>query len=208
VKKEHLIDKDKLGGDTHYRSQFETGTSGGLKDLKRREVWERDLFGGAYEGCAPSDRPKYGVANVVNDPRGIKAAHQYGDCLLELAPAARRRCTFSGEDSGGIEDSKLALCQYYAHVMLNDYSDEELAAIVIVAKGTLLSMPSESIRKYKEVQIHGPVELKSDIVALHVPNEKHCEALESFARKHGIRYCIFDSAPTGVALCSASAIRR
>jgi hypothetical protein len=208
VKREHLTDEKKLAGDTHYRSQFETRTSGGLIDLKKRNEWEKALFGGAYDGCVPIDRPKYGVANVVNDPRGIKSARRYGDCFLELSPAVRRRCTFSGADSGGIADSRLATCHYYAHVLLNDYDNEELAAIIFIANQSVRSLASETIRNYKEVQIHGPVQLKSDIVALHVPKEQDCVALQSFASKHGLRYCLFGSDFTGVALCPPGAIRR
>ncbi len=208
VKREHLTDEKKLAGDTHYRSQFETGTSGGLKNLNTRKEWEKALFGGAYDGCEGVYRPKYGVANVVNDPRGIKSARQYGDCFLELSPAVRRRCTFSGADSGGIADSRLATCHYYAHVMLNDYDNEELSAIIMVANQTPRSLASELIRNYKEVQIHGHVQLKSDIVALHVPKEQDCVALQSFASKHGLRYCPFVPELTGVALCPPGAIRR
>ena len=198
VKKEHLVDKKKLAGDTHYRNQFETGTSGGAKCLKTRKMWEKALFAGAYDECESFYRPKYGVANVVNDRRGIKAARQYGECFLELSAAARRRCTFSGKDSGGIEDSKLATCQYYAHVMLNDYSDQELASIIMVANQTPSFLASDCIEKYKEVQIHGPVELKSDIVALHVPETEDCAELRSLATKHSFGYCKFNPAPLGI----------
>ena len=44
-----------------------------------RETWERDLFCGAYDGCEPFDRPKYGVLNAMNDYRGVVKCAQ---CLL------------------------------------------------------------------------------------------------------------------------------
>ncbi len=197
VKKELLVDPTKLGGDTHYRCQFETGTSNGALNPPRREVWERDLFGGAYDGCEPAHRIKYGVANVVNDPRGIARCSQYGTCLLELSPAVRRRCTFSGADSGGAQDFQLATCNYYAHVLLNDYTDGELGAIIFVATGSIASLDSRSINTYKEVQIHGPISLSSDIVAVHVPSNvspSERRDLESFAEKNHLRYIEFDPA--------------
>eukprot|EP00961_Rhodomonas_salina_P142031 1912341-Rhodomonas_salina.1 len=141
----HVRDKSKLLNDSHYRNQFETGTSGGLLSLKKREEWERDLFGGAYDDCDASLRPKYGVANVVMDPRGIKKCSQYGECFLELSPAARRRCTLSGADSGGIKDERLATCQHYAHVLQADYDNAELMALVLVANRMPLFMASETI---------------------------------------------------------------
>ena len=52
--------------DTHYRNQFETSTSGGLLKPAVRERWERDLFGGCYDGAtgfagAGSKRLKFTV---------------------------------------------------------------------------------------------------------------------------------------------------
>jgi len=192
VKVAHLTDDSKLMGDTHYRNQFETHTSGGLKDLKVRERWENALFNKAYDACEPVYRPKYGVANMVNDPRGIKKAQQYGNCFLELSPAARRRCTFSGADSGGISDSKLATCEYYAHVLERDYSDAELTALLLVANRTPRFMASETIKNYKEVQIHGDVKLDRDIVALHVPKDEDGPKLQDFASKNKLEYRVFE----------------
>jgi hypothetical protein len=197
VKKELLIDPTTLGGDTHYRSQFETHTSNGLLDRQRRAEWERDLFGGAYDVCEPAHRPKYGVANVVNDPRGIARCEHYGTCLLELSPAVRRRCTFSGADSGRREDFQLATCNYYAHVLLNDYTDGELGSIIFVATQSIACLDSRSINNYKEVQIHGPVALSSDVVAVHVPSNvspSERRDLQSFAERNHLSYIEFDPA--------------
>ena len=59
-----------LVDDTHYRNQFETGTSGGSLSTPSRTSWENRLFNKLYEGAAPVDRCKYGVFNVINDPHG------------------------------------------------------------------------------------------------------------------------------------------
>ena len=59
--------------DMKYRSRFETGKGRGCSDMKQRESWERALFDGAYDGCIPSERPKYGVLNIAGSlaVRGI-----------------------------------------------------------------------------------------------------------------------------------------
>jgi hypothetical protein len=62
---------NKLVNDTHYRNQFETGTSGGLMDTKQRKLWEDALFNGAYNDAKDVDRPKYGALNMSHDPHGI-----------------------------------------------------------------------------------------------------------------------------------------
>ena len=80
----------------------------------------------------------------------------------------------------------LATCEHYAHV-LNEYSDAELKDVVAVATkqrecdwlllfkrkscvALLLllhrALPSTNITHYKEVQIHGPLQLNRDVEAL------------------------------------------
>ncbi|CAJ1457322.1 unnamed protein product [Effrenium voratum] len=79
------INVDKIGKffmeDSHYRNQFETNTSGGLLKTSAREKWERGLFGTAYDRASAFERPKYGVQNIWNDPRGVVGARQYGSTL-------------------------------------------------------------------------------------------------------------------------------
>ena len=67
------------------RNQFETKVSGGTLSEDHREMWERCLFGGAYDDAKAFDRPKYGVMNFTGDPMGIqRACRQYGDSYMLL----------------------------------------------------------------------------------------------------------------------------
>jgi len=131
------VDIDQCGAflevDEYYRNQFETHSSGGALDEhnETRIRWERDLFGGAYDGCEPFERPKYGALNVTNDYRGVTSAHQYGDSYMVLKDV-RLRLTFAATDSAGMEGSRLAVLDKYAHV-LKEYEDEELTTVVSVA---------------------------------------------------------------------------
>merc|ERR1719487_1564972 len=120
-----------LESDTHYRNQFETATSGGLLKPKVREKWEKDLFQGKYDNATGFQRPKYGVQNVMNDYRGVIKCKQYGDSYMILKDA-RLRCTFSPEDSANLKSDRLAVLDFYAHV-LNEYSKEELQETIKVA---------------------------------------------------------------------------
>ena len=47
-----------LAKDTHYRNQFETGTSCGALSLDLRENWERNLFGDAYDDVGVGAKDK------------------------------------------------------------------------------------------------------------------------------------------------------
>eukprot|EP00929_Paragymnodinium_shiwhaense_P061280 TRINITY_DN30606_c0_g1_i1.p1 TRINITY_DN30606_c0_g1~~TRINITY_DN30606_c0_g1_i1.p1 ORF type:complete len:285 (+),score=25.38 TRINITY_DN30606_c0_g1_i1:413-1267(+) len=191
-----------LETDTHYRNQFETGTSGGLLNGRTRDKWEHDLFGGRYDACHPFHRVKYGVMNVFNDPRGYVRLRNFGDSYLLLRGGVRHRCTLSPEDSGEcaggkrLEDrevlaaARLALPEFYAHVAM-EYSDEELQESLRAAnaKDVHCGDTSKTMRprKYKEVQIHGEVDLGKHVERL-VANERHWpmeKRLQELCKRHG-----------------------
>ncbi|CAL1145553.1 unnamed protein product, partial [Cladocopium goreaui] len=122
-----------LESDEFYRSQFETKTSNGALDDGNniRIGWEEDLFGDAYHDATPFERCKYGALNVTNDFEGCRSALQYGDSYLVLKDV-RLRCSFAATDSGGIEGSRLAVLDKYAHV-LEEYHEHEIQGILDVA---------------------------------------------------------------------------
>lgn len=183
--------------DTHYRSQFETGSSCGLNNREVRERWERDLFQGAYDGCRDFERPKYGVLNVHNDYRGVVRAKQYGDCYMVLKDF-RLRTTFSPEDSANLKAERLACLDYYAHV-LNEYTDSELTETLEVAKtgkiGSSDSIASSGL-KYKEAQYHGEVAFAQHVERMVVPRvDKYTgqvDDIRAVCEKYGWEWCWMD----------------
>ena len=57
--------------------------------------------------------------------------------------------------------------------MLNMYSDVELTtALRSASEWRLRGAPSKSFAQYKEVQIHGPVDLRTDVQVLSVPGKE------------------------------------
>jgi hypothetical protein len=83
-----------------YRSQFETGTSNGGLTAHRggdRWLWESRIFGGAYDGGPPDQRPVYGSLNVGH--RDVGASPRFGSAHLRLTGAALWRATFCFPDS-------------------------------------------------------------------------------------------------------------
>merc|ERR1712190_293500 len=120
-----------MENDTHYRNQFETKTSGGLLKPAVREKWEKDLFGGAYDKAKGFDRPKYGVLNPMNDYRGVVKCAQYGDSYIVLKDV-RLRSTFSPEDSANLKAERLAVLDFYGHV-LHEYSNDELKETIKIS---------------------------------------------------------------------------
>jgi hypothetical protein len=184
--------------DTHYRNQFETATSGGLLKPKVREKWERDLFGGCYEHAKGFDRCKYGVQNVMNDYRGVTKCKQYGDSYLILKDT-RLRCTFSPEDSANLKANRLAVLDFYGHV-LSEYNDVELKETIKVANSGDAALLGDSDRvgnmKYKEAQIHGEICFTTHVERL-VANPRHrdkgeAERLDAVCKKHGWKFSWMD----------------
>eukprot|EP01059_Diplonema_ambulator_P019901 TRINITY_DN33581_c0_g1_i1.p1 TRINITY_DN33581_c0_g1~~TRINITY_DN33581_c0_g1_i1.p1 ORF type:complete len:381 (+),score=82.91 TRINITY_DN33581_c0_g1_i1:37-1179(+) len=186
----------KMLHDTHYRNQFETGTSNGTLDHTTRKGWEARLFNNIYDenSVRGFQRPKYGCLNVVKDPFGIAPATQYGDSYLELK-AVRLRCSFVDQDSSSTS-CELACCEWYAHVC-NAFTKAELKALLQVGNGILPFEPSSCISTYKEVQIHGEICLSQNIerVVVAIRHKKHpniIKDLKEFCKKYGCTYVFMD----------------
>lgn len=174
--------------DTHYRNQFETHTSHGSLDRNARTEWENRMFNRIYHNAKAFDRVKYGVLNIVRDPFGVQACNSYGDSYFVLQKV-RLRCSFASKDTSCM-DVKLASCEHYAHV-LAEYTNEELRDVMNVAIGKFDFVDSRNIGVYKEIQVHGPVELKAHVAAL-VVNQRHTgitsikQQLDKFKEMTGI----------------------
>jgi hypothetical protein len=180
--------------DTHYRNQFETGSSSGLLDTATRMQRETDLFGGSYDNAVAFDRPKYGLLDVMNDYRGVVCAYHYGDSYLVLRNV-RLRTTFASDDSGGMCGSRLAVLDQHAHTLL-EYDDNELLEVARVASAPQGSEErigdSLNLGVYKETQIHGEIDLKAHVCRL-VASERHHskdadygeDRVRALCRKHG-----------------------
>jgi len=174
------IDLDTVGRylmeDSYYRNQFETGTSKGVTVLPLRESWEEKLFGECYKDATPFERPKYGVLDIMNDPEGVVAATQYGRSYAILKQA-RFRCTLTPRDScqPSVKFEHVGTLDMCAHVLL-EFSDEELREVHRVATATdPLQHVGDSRRiegfDYKELQLHGELDLKKHVKRLVVdPN--------------------------------------
>ncbi|KAJ3153016.1 hypothetical protein HK101_001768 [Irineochytrium annulatum] len=160
-----------------------------IKDTHYRVAWEDRLFNNVYHNAKPFDRVKYGVLNIVSDPRGVRAALHYGDCYLVLGPSVRFRSTFANKDTGW-SDAIVCTTEFYNHV-LTSYSDPELKDVMDVGTGIKLCESSERVAVYKEMQVHGDVRLDRDVAMLvmnnvHKTNKRTQKAAESFAEKHGV----------------------
>ncbi len=133
-----------------YKSQFETRTSnGGLTAHEGgdRWKWESRIFGGAYDGAAPGERPKYGALNFRALPTG--AAPRFGSANLRLKAALLQRATFCYPDS----------------VFEPQHFGTAAQAAQLLALAEADSQP-DPLDRYIEAHVHGPVLLARDVEAL------------------------------------------
>ena len=179
--------------ETHYRNLFEVNTSGGSSSTGQRKQWERNMFGHFYDNATPFQRVKYGCINLTGDIEGVAPARSYGNLFMTLKSSVRHRCTFFNMDTssfgsghglssygamglGGGFGSRgttayadtLATARNYCHILVK-YSDQELHSILALNK---IGGGKSKCAFYKEVQIHGPVRLATDIEKLSLPGRE------------------------------------
>lgn len=107
--------------DTHYRNQFETGKSSGSLSRQSRTQWEDRLFDKKYSKAKDSERVKYGVINMTNDPKGVNCATGYGLSYMLLKESVRGRCTITDKDSSST-DARVGTFRSCLHILekMND----------------------------------------------------------------------------------------
>lgn len=133
-----------------YLSQFVTGTgNGGLTAHPGgdRRRWESRMFGGAYDGAPPVERPVYGALDHRGHPAG--AAPRFGSAHLRLAAHVLPRTTFCWPDSV-FGPGDVATAEHAGRLV-------ELAAA---------HPPADPLDDYVEAQVHGPVRVPEDVETL------------------------------------------
>jgi|EP00624_Nannochloropsis_granulata_P007413 hypothetical protein len=154
-------------------------------------TWEDTLFRQAYQEAKPHERPKYGVLNIYNAQTGVHAAVQYGKSYFELTYATRFRATFTPKDSCAVKSDSVGTVEAYAHVMLEWEKEETLHVVEVARRSLALAWwrdrgrdrrkegskvvvplrgmhppPEKAGHDFKELQIHGPLELGRDMARL------------------------------------------
>jgi len=183
-----------LLADGEFRNQYETGISGGSPTAFQggaRDLWEAQLFGGAYHapGATPAIRPKYGALEMLPHPDGPHsdgphsdgASPRFGSCYLVLKPQVGERATFtfggSQEEDAAEKTGTLALLE------------PALAGLLLeLAKGQgALGVPELTVRALLEQLAQG-----SFAAAQELRRRTLGRALDSFieAQIHGrVRLC-------------------
>jgi len=161
---------EKIAKDTHYRNLFEIGTGNGCTNQSVRASQEDDIFGKKYHASKAFDRPKYGVLNFTNDPMGVSGCYQYGKDYV-LLKRARLRTSLTSEDSFGSAGKNLGTTDYYAHIF-QQYKDEEFKEAIQIGCNRKPLQDGKTHVTYKEIQIHGEINLSQHVAALVVHSDR------------------------------------
>ncbi|KAK4234447.1 hypothetical protein C8A03DRAFT_18658 [Achaetomium macrosporum] len=182
-----------------YRNQFETGVSNGSVSAFKggvRDLWERELFDGAYhnrndshdeeeDGEWRSLRPKYGALDLLG--AGITSddgpAPRFGSCYLVLKREVLERCTFTFGGSQDLPrwrgtmdcfDGVLAAVLEEAFVReavlgMQGVRPPKLVRSILSwggEDGMRKRVMSRNLDHYIEAQVHGEVRLDRDVEML------------------------------------------
>lgn len=201
-----------LLADGVYRSQFETGISSGSPTGfagGERDLWERELFGGAYHGpgVKPEDRPKYGSLEVFR--YGDGPSPRFGSCYFVLKPHVSAYCSFTYGDSytkpeaaGTIDALNVILAAFLEDV---EHDGAALGADDLTVEKVIHYLSNVSaaqdddpalrpvgrvLDEYIEAQIHGPVDLRTDVERLVIDPSFHGTETATHLRQMCDRYGI------------------
>ena len=165
--------------DGRYRSQWVTGISNGSRSAVAggdRQRFERALFDGAYDMANPATHefPVYGALDLLWDPHG--GSPRFGSSYVVLAPHVRARTTLCVGDShlgprdvGTLDEPWSLLAGLAEQAASGSLLDRGLGFgdLDRVLDGEIVSItPSRCLDGYIEAQVHGGVDLATDVEAI------------------------------------------
>jgi hypothetical protein len=192
--------------DGSYRSQWATGISNGSRSAilgGDRQRFERALFGFAYEAADADvvERPVYGAFDLLGDPHG--GSPRFGSCCLVLAPHVRHRTTLcvgdshaSPHDVGTFDACWSVLAGLAEQAATGSLLERALGVddLLHSLEGPVVAeAPARRLDGYVEAQVHGGVDLATDVDAVVLDPSfagTHIERdLAAAAERHGFALC-------------------
>ncbi len=150
-------------GDGRFKSQFETGTSGGILDAETRRRVEARVLGLKPNTSAP-ERPIYGYFSGA-DFKDFETPHEvvvkgYGHISVKLKPGVRKRASATGGDSlvrVGILQGRMAADADSTSAGIGDYNWKKVHDAIFNRGLTGEALRREMIHQlqYIEAQFHG-----------------------------------------------------
>lgn len=177
-------DLEAILDDGRFKSQFETGTSGGALDTDYRAQFEEWMFG--FEETNPvQSRPIYGYLDTRDEV--TRSANFYGDVVFEFDDAIRSRTTIEFGDSLRSPGDRIFR-------LPRPLNDPDVAAIDI----TTIEPDSQwenfmsvdgigDLRGYAEVQMHGGVSM-DDVTKIIFTEREPTDRMIALLEENGIEW--------------------
>lgn len=188
-----------LLADGRYRPQFETGISNGGRSAVPggdRMRWESVLFDSVYNDHS-TVRPVYGALDVFRDPHG--GSPRFGSCFVVLKPHCLARATLCVGDSHlgpadvGTADELMSIVAGAVEECSSGGGFGRLlsvgAFLDMLASATNSAQSARELDRYVEAQVHGGVDLASDVASVVIDPSFHRtevdRSLEAAAERYG-----------------------
>lgn len=195
-----------------YKNQFETLISNGsvsAYDGGDRDLWEQNLFGGAYsfKNSDIKDRPKYGSLNIFF--HGDGSSIRFGSCYFLLKPELSKYATFTYMDSHQNPDERGTLSEFndILSALMNEitYRDYALGEKEYSISKFIKYLSDEihsafydptkknnyrNLNHYIEAQVHCDISLEDDIDYLVIDPSFKETKIEKIIKELCIKYNI------------------
>jgi len=136
-----------------------------------RTVAESKKFNKKYDNASDEERPKYGSLNITKNNTGNPLCTGYGGKVLIFHNEIKKRSSFVYGDSFSQHQY---MCTFeYPHALLYHMKEEMSKLFDIVNGGT------GYIPQYIEVQIHGHVNIVTDVKKILVPKDAFVDEFNS-----------------------------
>jgi hypothetical protein len=178
---------DQFTSDGHFKNDYQLKRG---VDKEHRESNERDLFGDEFDEASESERPNYGVVDLMG--QGLKSHKWNGDVAFVLKDDAKKRVTGSALDSNSIpygEDGQWVRSMEDPHHLVLDRWRSRWQTVnkpdaqrKRMFDSVLNGTPNHDDHQFFETHVHGGVDFGRDVDHLLIP--QHWNTDKQFKDTH------------------------
>lgn len=151
------------------KSIYETNTKGEAY-LSNRTNIESNMFNKKYDNCDVKERPKYASLNISMHKNGNPLCQRYGNKVIFFNENIKKRSSFMYGDSFG---GQMYLCTFEYPLAILYHMKNDIKKIE-----NIMNNINDYLNSYIEVQIHGNIDLITDIKKIIITEKEFENELE------------------------------
>ncbi len=152
-----------------FKSVYETNTKGDAYLSQRTNV-ESKMFNKKYDNCNIKERPKYASLNISMHENGNPLCQCYGNKVIIFNENIKKRTSFMYGDSFY---GQMYLCTFEYPLAILYHMKNDIKKIE-----NIMNNINEHIYTYIEAQIHGNIDLITDIKKIIITEQEYEQELE------------------------------